>query len=220
MVDETRVDDYRDLLRESAALRIAYRLVPVEEVEAFAASRHHEGICVLARAPRASLRHWSDEVDRSPCLVALDGVRNPHNLGAVTRSAAHFGVSAIIRESRDGRWTGAAFRTAEGGAEAVDRISIPALADGLRSLARAGYAVLGLDGTARRSLYDMALSGPTVLVLGSEADGLSTPVRATLSQTVRLPGTGRVESLNVSNAAAVSFAEMWRQRHLGSIKSR
>ena len=148
VVDEARVDDYRDLLRISASRRIAYRLASADDVARFAASRHHEGICILARSAHSTLRRWVDGVKRAPGIVALDGVANPHNLGAVVRSAAHFGMLAIIRDERDGRWTGAAFRTAEGGAEEVDRVSVRDLAHALRALADAGYAVLGLDGAA------------------------------------------------------------------------
>ncbi len=131
LVDEARVDDFRGLLKEAAGRRVAYKLVTADEVAAFAGSRHHEGICILARPPRSGLRYWVEQVTKSPCLVALDDVQNPHNLGAVARSAAHFGGSAILRNERDGRWTGAAFRTAEGGAEFVDRVAVRGLPDAL-----------------------------------------------------------------------------------------
>lgn len=211
-VDEARVDDYRDLLREAAGRRIAYKVVSNDEVAAFAASRHHEGICILARPPRTGLRAWVEQVTSSPCLLALDDVQNPHNLGAIARSAAHFGAGAILRNETDGRWTGAAFRTAEGGAEVVDRVAVRDLADALGVLREAGYGVVGLLASARDRLYDVPLSGPIVLVLGSEATGLSRRVRGELSRTACLPGTGHVESLNVSNAAAVALSEAWRQR--------
>ena len=211
-VDDARVDDYRDLLRDAAQRRVAYKVVSGDEVAAFAASRHHEGICILAKPPRSGLRFWADEVTKAPCLVALDDVQNPHNLGAIARSAAHFGARAIVRAQSDGRWTGAAFRTAEGGAEFVARVAVRDLADGLRVLKDAGYGVLGLDAAARQRLYDVPLSGPVVIVVGNEGAGLSDDVRAQLSREVRLPGTGQVESLNVSNAVAVALAEVWRQR--------
>ncbi len=211
-VEDGRVDDYRDLLRDAAARRIAYKVVSFDEVAAFAASRHHEGICILARPPRASLRYWVERVTAAPCLLALDDVQNPHNLGAIARSAAHFGAQAILRNEREGRWTGAAFRTAEGGVEFVDRVAVRDLADALGLLRGVGYGVVGLDASARQRLYDLPLGGPTVVVLGNEASGLSSAVRETVSHVVSLPGTGQVDSLNVSNAAAVALSEVWRQR--------
>ena len=211
-VDVDRVDAFRPLLKDAAARRIAYKVVAADEVAAFAASRHHEGICVLARAPRSGLKRWSDRVGEAPCLVALDAVQNPHNLGAIARSAAHFGAAAILRNEHDGRWTGAAFRTAEGGAEFVDRVAVRDLVDALGALRDAGYGIVGLSARARERLYDAPLSGPTVLVLGNEGVGLGRDVRRVLTHSVSLPGTGYVDSLNVSNAAAVALAEVWRQR--------
>ena len=211
-VDEDRVDDYRALLREAAARRVAYKLVSFDEVAAFCGSRHHEGICVLARPPREGLRALADRVTASPLVVALDEVRNPHNLGAIARSAAHYGAAAIVRGEADGRWTGAAFRTAEGGAEHVARVAVRSLADALRVLRESGYGIIGLDAKARTRLYELPLTGPSVIVLGNEGAGLGAEVREALSRTACLPGTGAVDSLNVSNAAAVCLAEAWRQR--------
>ncbi|MEM7674413.1 MAG: TrmH family RNA methyltransferase [Myxococcota bacterium] len=211
-VDEARVNGYRALLREAAQRRIAYKVVAPEDVAAFAGSRHHEGICILAKPTSVGLRALVERAPASPCILALDGVQNPHNLGAVARSAAHFGVDAIVRCREDGRWTGAAFRTAEGGAEFVDRVAVRDLADALGVLRDAGYSVIGLDSEARHPLYDVSLTDPTALVLGNEAEGLSRSVRTAVSRTVCLPGTQSVQSLNISNAAAVAMAEAWRQR--------
>ncbi|MEL7368081.1 MAG: RNA methyltransferase [Myxococcota bacterium] len=211
-VDDARVDDYSELLHDAAQRRIAYKIVSFDEVAAFAGSCHHEGICILAKPRRVDLSTAIERVGESPCVLALDRVQNPHNLGAVARSAAHFGVKAIVRDVEDGRWTAAAFRTAEGGAEFIARVVVDDLADGLFAMRDAGYSVLGLDSEARSSLYDVGLTGPVVLVLGNETHGLRREVRAALSKTVYLPGTDRVQSLNVSNAAAVAMAEVWRQR--------
>lgn len=208
-ITEATIPEFRDLLKYCAQNRRAYHVVEDEELERVSASAHHEGICILARHEVADL----DDVlaERGPMtLVALDGVENPHNLGAILRTAAHFGVRAVLVEPQ-ADLTPAARRVAEGGATWVEVITVRDLVEALDALADADFEIVATAGETKASLFEHRFAPRTVVVLGNERDGVSREVRAASHQRVAIPGTGQVESLNVSAAAAVVLAERWRQ---------
>lgn len=210
-------DAIRDVLRSANA-----RTVPTSEISDDALSRmvestHHEGVCVTMR-PRALLE-MSALITRlrrpeARGVLALDHVANPHNLGAIVRSAAYFGIDAVLMRSESGRspLTPAAVRIAEGGAEHVGIVVVPDLAVALNELRKHRIAVVGADAHARESLFARPLESPCVLVMGSEHAGLTEAVHRACDRFVAIPGAGRVESLNVSVAAGVLLAEMARGR--------
>jgi RNA methyltransferase, TrmH family len=200
-----------DVLREAARRRIAYREVNDDELSRIAGSLHHEGVCVLALEPAApELETLARRTEPRGLIVALDGVQNPHNIGAILRSAAFFGaVGLVLAGQRGARAEGlppAALRVAEGGAEHVGVLRIPDLVAALRQLAQAGLSIVGADAHAKRSLTELSWPPRAVLVLGSEAAGLAREVREMCDVTVRVVGRGAVESLNVSVAAGVMLA--------------
>lgn len=199
------------VLREAARRRIAYREVDDEELARIAGSLHHEGVCLLAREPGApDLETIVRRTEPRGLIVALDGVQNPHNIGAILRTAAFFGaVGLLLAGQRGARAEGlppAALRVAEGGAEHVGVVRVPDLAATLRQLAQAGLSIVGADAHAKRSLTELRWPARGVLVLGSEAVGLAREVRDLCDVTVRVVGRGAVESLNVSVAAGVMLA--------------
>jgi TrmH RNA methyltransferase len=174
---------------------------------------HHEGVCVLAKAkPELPFRELLARLKRSngpESIVFLDRVSNPHNLGAIVRVAAHFGTRAILaRENL--ALTPAVYRTAEGGAEAVERVLVDPPARALNALRGAGFTIYGTSGAASRSLYHVRLAKRSVFVFGAESVGLSKELEAACDQCLAIDGTGLVESLNVSCAASVVLSEYWR----------
>ncbi len=200
-----------DVLREAARRRIAYREVNDDELSRIAGSLHHEGVCVLALEPAApELETLARNTEPRGLIVALDGVQNPHNIGAILRSAAFFGAAGLVLAGQRGaRAEGlppAALRVAEGGAEHVGVLRVPDLVATLRQLALAGLSIVGADAHAKRSLTDLRWPPRAVLVLGSEAGGLAREVRDMCDVTVRVVGRGALESLNVSVAAGVMLA--------------
>lgn len=197
-----------EMLRKAARLRIAYREVEDEELARMAGSEHHEGVCLLARPyPRPSLEDMAKSAEPGGLLVALDRVGNPHNAGAVLRSAAFFGVRGLIAaEPERPLLTPAATRVAEGGAEHVRVLEVKELAPALRTLRELGMNVVGAEAAAPEDASELRWPARAVLVLGSERDGLAPPVRSACQKRVRIRGTGAIESLNVSVAAGILFA--------------
>lgn len=205
------------VLREAARRRIAYREVTDDELARIAESVHHEGVCLfVAETPPPSLQELARRTAPRGLLLALDRVGNPHNVGAILRTAAFFGARGMVVAGggKRSRLPPAAVRVAEGGAEYVPVVRIAELADALRELAGHGLTIVGADAHAQQSLAALRWPERAVLVVGSEDLGLSPAVRAACSETVRIVGPGHdaVDSLNVSVAAGVlmaSFAEQY-----------
>ena len=154
------------------------------------------------------------ESSTAPLLVALDGVTDPRNLGAVDRSAVAFGAHGVIVPSRRSAGvTAVAWRTSAGTAARIPIAQVTNLVRALRDCQAAGLFVAGLDADGTTSLDDLdAADGPLVVVVGSEGRGLSRLVGETCDLTISIPMAGPAESLNASVAAAVTLAEVARRR--------
>ena len=203
--------------------RKIYRQVEPAELEKIAGSIHHGGIVAVVYAPPlrtptpADIRAWAQ---RGETLLVLDRIGNAHNLGAVARTAAFFGVPRIVipDEPTAARPSDAAYRVAEGGFEHLEVCLAKDLAGFARELVVAGYEVVGaatrgaaaLRGAERKA--DKAERKPVALLLGNEEHGLSPEVIAACTRLVTIPGSGKVESLNVSVAAAVLMWELLARR--------
>ncbi|MBB1060156.1 TrmH family RNA methyltransferase [Marilutibacter spongiae] len=212
---ESRIPDLQPLLKWCAAHRIGYRVVAEDDLRRLAASSHHEGVVAdVLRTPALALSDWLASLDAGPQLaIWLDGVGNPHNYGAILRSAAHFGASAILLPRHSTlALSGAAARVAEGGAEAVPEVRMGRPEDGLAPLRGAGFQLAGTVVAGGRSVFDAALPERLVLVLGAEGEGMDRDFARTCELELSIPGTGAVESLNVAAASAVLMAA-WRMRH-------
>lgn len=211
---EARIPALQPLLKWCVAHRVGYRVVEEADLDRLAASTHHEGVVadVLREAPQ-SLSAWLRELPAVPhCVLWLDGVGNPHNFGAILRSAAHFGVSAILLPQHSPlALSGAAARVAEGGAEAVPLVRLGRQDNALAQLRGAGFALTATVVAGGRDVFAAGLPSRVVFVLGSEGEGMDRELAAACDLRVSIPGTDAVESLNVAAATAVLLA-VWRHR--------
>ncbi|MFT3926058.1 MAG: 23S rRNA (guanosine(2251)-2'-O)-methyltransferase RlmB [Myxococcales bacterium] len=199
-----------ELLREAAKRRIAYREVPREELERIAGSLHHEGVCMQVNPRRApSVSELAKALAPKRFVLALDGVDNPHNIGALLRTAGFFGAQAmLVSKERETRLSSAAVRVAEGAAELVPVCFVQELAEPLDRLRAEGAHIVGADAHAGKSHAALAWPEKTVLVLGSERLGLTAPVKKRCHEFVHIQGAQGVESLNVSVAAGILMATL------------
>jgi TrmH RNA methyltransferase len=200
------------LARWAASRGVPCREASDADLDHIAGGSHHEGLCVLARP-----RRWLSTGElaellartRGTCL-ALDRVRNPYNVGAVLRSAAFFGVDAVLlgAPAPHPGLAATAVRVAEGGVEHVAMARTTDLADTLGRLRQRGVRVTGADGHAERGAMETKFERPAALVMGNEREGLGERIRAQCDALVAIRGSGAVESLNVAVAAGVLIARM------------
>ncbi len=215
-----------------AKSRRVYRMITPEELEKVSGTVHHGGIVAVvedrppADVTEEQLQIWA--AAKAPLLL-LDRIGNPHNLGAIARTAAFFGIEAIVVPDvpEQAMPSESAYRVAEGGLQYVQVWRVQSLAEFCSALAKS-HDVLGAaaaSGTqsvakwfAERSRSQFKTIRPVALVLGNEEQGLATNVAAACTAHVHLPGkTDRVESLNVSVAAGVLMWEIWGRRSGGVI---
>jgi TrmH RNA methyltransferase len=217
-----RQREFRPLLDWCARERRGFQVVAAENLQRITGSLHHEGIAILAAAlPRLDLAGLLDRLsprgqlgghEAGGPLVYLDGVQNPHNLGSILRTAAHFGAGGILGHAGDlPPLSPSAVRVSEGAAEHVPVVDLADPAADLARLQAAGFQVVGTASGTGTPLPQAALGPRPIFVLGSEGQGMSHGLAAAADLTVRIPGTGVVESLNVSVACGILLAEAWRR---------
>lgn len=212
---ESRIPKLKDVLAHCVKNRIGYTVVGEEDLQKLAASSHHEGVVFGAMpAPELSLSAWLRELPPGPQVALwLDGVGNPHNLGAILRSAAHFGVAGLLLPKDSSlALSGAAARVAEGGAEVVPLVRLGRADNSLAQLTSAGFVAAATVVRGGQPLHAAALPQRLLLVMGAEQTGVDPLLSQAATLQLAIPGTGAVESLNVASATSVFLAEWWRQQ--------
>lgn len=221
LLSDSRADERaRRMLAAANTAGVPVRQVSKSELDMRAPGLRHQG--VLAQIPERELL-GEDALDAPATsdriFLVLDGVQDPHNLGACLRTAEAVGATAvIIPKDRAAGLTAVAMKAAAGSAERVPVISVTNLARTLGQLKERGYWLTGLAGEAEQTLFEADLTGPLVLVMGAEGDGMRRLTREACDRLVKIPMLGKTESLNVSVAAAVCLYEAFRQRQPGGSK--
>jgi 23S rRNA (guanosine2251-2'-O)-methyltransferase len=217
-LDETRNDARaRDLA--SAAERAGVKLmrVPTKRLDGFYGGGRHQG--VVARVEMKNLADSLDEVldqVEKPMLLVLDGVTDPHNLGACLRVANAAGAHAVIApRDRSAGITPAVSKVASGAAEATPYLMVTNLARTLADLKERNVWIVGADERAEKTLYEADLPESIAWVLGAEGEGMRRLTRESCDLLVRIPMRGEVESLNVSVSAGVCLFESVRRKNRG-----
>lgn len=205
------------LAERARKARITVTMKPRAQLDRLAGGTRHQGVLARYEAPpplgEDVLPELLEQAGATALFLVLDGVTDPHNLGACLRSAAAAGASAVIvPKDRAVGITPTVRRTSAGGADRVPLVAATNLARTLRALKAAGVWLVGLAGDTEASLFDMDLAGPVALVLGSEGEGMRRLTRDTCDFVARIPMPGHMESLNVSVATGVALFEAVRQR--------
>ncbi|KRG45031.1 rRNA methyltransferase [Stenotrophomonas pictorum JCM 9942] len=212
---EAMIPRLQPMLKWCVANRVGYRVVGEGDLNKLAATTHHEGVVAdVLRTEPLPLATWLGGLQDGPVLALwLDGVGNPHNFGAILRSAAHFGVNAILLPSESTlALSGAAARVAEGGAEFVSLVRLPALPQAMAQLRDAGFSLAATLVEDGDDVFNTALPARMVYVMGAEGQGMDREFAQGCDLRLSIPGTGAVESLNVASATAV-FLASWRRHH-------
>ena len=215
-VDASRDDPRsRELLEFAEQRHVRVMSVDGERLDGLTGGAHHQGVVakILDTPLSRDLDEILDQVTEPAFLLVLDGVQDPHNLGACLRVADAMGVHAVIAPKDNSVGiTPVVSKVASGAAEAVPYIMVTNLARSLRDLKDRNIWFIGADESGDQELHQADLSGPMGLVLGAEGKGLRRLTRDLCDRTVRIPMFGSVESLNVSVATGICLYEARRQR--------
>lgn len=208
------------LLKKAKAQGVKVVTVPQHELDGLLPDAAHQGViaCCGGHIERIAqtLEELLDSLDKPAFLLVLDGVQDPHNLGACLRSAAAAKVDAVIipRDNAVGI-TPTVRKVACGGAEIVPLIQVTNLARSLRLMQERGIWLFGAAEQAEESVYHADLTGPIAFVLGGEEKGIRDLTRKQCDYLIAIPTAGELKSLNVSVAAGICLFEAVRQRHWG-----
>jgi 23S rRNA (guanosine2251-2'-O)-methyltransferase len=200
---------------------IEVQLVGRERLSELGGNDKHQG-CLLQISAVESAMDFDQclqSIGPQTLLLVLDGVQDPHNLGACLRSADACGVDAvIIPRDRTVKVNATVRKVAAGGAESVPVLEVTNLVRSLKELKRAGVWIYGTSGEASDSLYDHDYRGPVALAMGAEGSGLRRLTMEACDHLVKLPMRGQVESLNVSVATGICLYEILRSRESGKVR--
>jgi len=206
-----------EIVRLAGAQGIGIQRVSVADLDRAANGARHQGVVADLAPPNARLSVEDLVIgarDGAPHIVVLDGIEDPHNVGAIVRSVDAAGADGIVRQSRHAaRLDGAAAKASAGAVAHVKVAEVVNIARALETLKDAGVWTVGLAGDAGRRYSDVDLTLPTAFVVGAEGVGLRRLVRERCDWLVSIPMAGHVQSLNVSVATGIALFEAVRQRH-------
>ncbi|MBN2430848.1 MAG: 23S rRNA (guanosine(2251)-2'-O)-methyltransferase RlmB [Acidobacteria bacterium] len=206
-----------DLARERA---VDLRFEPRVRLDQLAGGSGHQGVVgYVAGRPLLQLEDLVARAGPAPLFLLLDGIEDPHNLGAILRSADGAGVSGVVLpKRRSAPLSETVWKVSAGAAQHVPIARVANLHQTIRALQEMGTWVVGADLSAGRQWYEADLTGPIALVLGREGEGLHRLVRENCDELIRLPMRGRVQSLNVGVTAGILLYEAVRQRQTSGVK--
>lgn len=218
-LDPRNVKIFSKLLKWCAEQKKAYHLIPPEELNQVSDSVHHEGVCILAKElpflTGDELISDLKQTRSAASFLYIDGVQNPHNLGSIMRTSAHFGVRFILGEAGQmPALSPSACRIAKGAAEAVRLVSLQKPIQCLNQLKKLGFSFIATSSHRGASLYQFSFPSRSIIALGSESFGISKSFQSMADSHIQIPGSGVMESLNVSVASGLCLGEYFRQHGL------
>jgi|TARA_B110000037_G_scaffold140695_1_gene159120 23S rRNA (guanosine2251-2'-O)-methyltransferase len=216
MRSDGRVMDLMKLIKENG---IKHHLSSKDRLDGMATKFKHQGVIALVIDRKEKYQTIEDIIESDlkepPLILILDGIEDPHNLGACFRVADAMGVHAVICPKDNAVGVNATVRkVACGGAESVPFIAVTNLGRTIRYLKDKGVFIIGTDGEEKNNLFKSNLKGPIAIVLGSEGKGMRRLTKELCDTSISIPMLGQVESLNVSVASGIFLSEIRRQRDL------
>lgn len=210
-------DRAREIRALAGSIGVPVQVTTAADLDRATRGAVHQGVMAeMPEAPAYDIRDLVAAAGGPPLLVVLDGVEDPHNLGAILRTVDAAGADGVVRQTRHAaRLDGAAAKASAGAVAHVKVASVVNIARAIGELKDAGVWTIGLDGGARDAYDQIDLTLPSAIVLGAEGQGLRRLVRESCDRLAHIPMKGHVASLNVSVAAAVVLFEAVRQRQRG-----
>jgi 23S rRNA (guanosine2251-2'-O)-methyltransferase len=205
-------------IEETARRRdVSVRRIPLQSLEGIVGNLRHQGVIARYEAAKPTdekeLPGLVEAAGGKALVLVLDGVQDPHNLGACLRSAAAAGVTAVVIPKDKAAPINATVRkTSAGAADRIPVVSVTNLARTLRALQELGVWIYGLDGAATQAIHAIDFTGNVAIVMGGEGEGMRRLTREHCDGLVKIPMPGEMESLNVSVATGVALFEVVRQR--------
>lgn len=217
-IEPGKIKSFATMLKWCAQNKKAYHVVDTETIAKVTQSTHHEGVCLLVKETppitfedvAIKLHEMGDQI----CLIYLDGVQDPHNIGSIMRVCANFDVPYILGDMRKlPKMTPAACRVAKGAAEVVKLVPLKSPVHAIDALKSMGFEFIIADHRGGHNLHEFDFHDRTVLVMGSEMTGISPQLEEAADDSIIIPGSGKIESLNVAAASAICLSEYWRCIH-------
>lgn len=215
VAEDKAQNSLRDIVAMAKKQGIEVRLVGVKQLSKYADQVPHQGVVAFVNAIQfKELGQVLQETeDPNPLLVLTDGVEDPHNMGAIIRTAECVGATAVLVPKRHNAPINATVaKTSAGAVELVPIVQVGNVAQTIKQLQKQGFWVMGAHMEGDRTLYQADMTVPTVLVIGNEGKGISRLVKEACDFLVTIPMEGQLNSLNASVAAAVLMYEALRQR--------
>jgi 23S rRNA (guanosine2251-2'-O)-methyltransferase len=211
---DRRMKEFIEITQETIGRKV--HQADSERLRQLAGHDRHQGVVAFAE-PASLARNVAELLDslgdKKALLLILDGVTNPHNLGACLRVADGAGADAIlVPKDRSAQLNTTVSKVASGAAETMPFVAVTNLARAMRELQEAGVWLIGTADDSEKTIYDIDLTGPVAIVMGAEGEGMRRLTRETCDELVSIPMLGGVESLNVSVASGVCLYEARRQR--------
>lgn len=209
-------DRLMPILNELQSIGVTVQQMGRKALDDKAKGANHQGVIAKVKPAKPLNENDLDTIlakHESPLLLVLDGVTDPHNLGACLRNADAAGVAAIIvPKDKSAPLNATVSKVACGAAESVPLVRVTNLARTMRALQEQGVWFVGTAGEAKHDIYQSKLTGPLAIVMGAEGDGMRRLTRETCDDLIKIPMAGRVSSLNVSVASGICLFEAVRQR--------
>jgi 23S rRNA (guanosine2251-2'-O)-methyltransferase len=203
----------KEILDDARKRKLIVEVVPKPKLDAISHTGHHQGIIAIAQPkPSWSLEKVLEETGRDICIIVLDQVQDPHNLGAILRTAEAAGVDGVVIPKKETASLGPTVHRVSMGGSLYVPVWQQSIYTAMKALSDGGVTVIGVDASGATAYYEEDLTGPIAFIIGGEDRGANPTLTAKCDKVVRIPMRGHLQSLNVSVATGIVLYERLRQQ--------